>query len=40
MRKILLYVALVVCAIGANAQDMNSDEVAKLKKEMNEIKKS
>lgn len=40
MRKILLYVALVVCAIGTNAQDMNPDEVAKLKKEMNEIKKS
>lgn len=40
MKKIVLCVVLAVCAFGANAQEMSSEEVAKLKKEMNDIKRS
>ena len=40
MKKIILCVVLAICAVGANAQEMSPEEVAKLKKEMNEIKLS
>lgn len=40
MKKTLLYVMLAVCALGANAQEMTPEEAAKLKKEMNDIKRS
>ena len=40
MKKIILCVVLAICAVGANAQEMSPEEVAKLKKEMNDIKKS
>ena len=40
MKKIIFYIALAICAIGANAQEMTPEEVAKLKKEMNDIKRS
>lgn len=40
MKKIVLCVVLAVCAFGANAQELSPEEVAKLKKEMNDIKRS
>lgn len=40
MKKILFYAVIAICAFSVNAQEVSPDEVAKLKKEMNEIKKS
>ena len=40
MKKIVLYVVLVVCSFCVNAQELSPEEVAKLKKEMNDIKRS
>lgn len=40
MKKILLYAVLAVCALGGHAQEMTPEEVVKLKKEMNDIKRS
>lgn len=40
MKKILFYAVFAICAFSVNAQEVSPDEVAKLKKEMNEIKKS
>ena len=40
MKKILFYAVFAICAFSVNAQEVSPDEVTKLKKEMNEIKKS
>lgn len=39
-KKIVLYTLFAICTIGANAQEMTTEEATALKKEMNEIKRS